>query len=58
MMTTSVSVNGRSEYLDWCVGKKIDFSLAEFALDYVGFITFNSENSESIFLSESRHNKY
>ena len=49
---SSVSVNGRSEYLDWCVGKKIDFSLAEFALDYVGFITFNSENSESIFLSE------
>ncbi len=45
-------MNGRSEYLDWCVGKKIDFSLAEFALDYVGFITFNSENSESIFLSE------
>lgn len=38
--------------MHWCVGKKIDFSLAEFALDYVGFITFNSENSESIFLSE------
>lgn len=49
---SSVLVNGRSEYLDWCRGKDFDLSLAEFALDYVGFITFNSEDSESIFLSE------
>lgn len=49
---SSVLVNSCSEYLDWCIGKKIDLSLAKFALDYVGFITFNAEDSESIFLSE------
>lgn len=42
----------RQDIIQWCSDKGFETSLAEFALDHVDFLSFNAENSDSVFIGE------
>ncbi|MHA3104475.1 dsDNA nuclease domain-containing protein [Acinetobacter sp. ANC 3791] len=42
----------RQDIIQWCTDKGFETSLAEFALDHVDFLSFNAEDSDSIFIGE------
>lgn len=47
-----ILLKSRQDIINWCVEKEFDSSLAEFALDHVDFLSFNAEDSDSIFIGE------
>jgi hypothetical protein len=46
----------RQDIINWCTDKGFEASLAEFALDHVDFLSFNAEDSDSIFIGEIEEN--
>jgi len=42
----------RQDIIQWCSDKGFETSLAEFALDHVDFLSFNAEDSDSVFIGE------
>ncbi len=45
-------VDGRQDVIDWVVKNSYRKELAEFAMDYVDFVTYASENADSAFSGE------
>ena len=42
----------RQDIIQWCSDKGFETSLAEFELDHVDFLSFNAEDSDSVFIGE------
>lgn len=49
---STILQESRQDIIHWCTNKGFEASLATFAIDYVDFLIFNAEDSDSIFIGE------